>query len=162
VGIFIISSKCNLFSSWHSWTIGDLALNSKHPPRFHILDDILKKLSRSFNFTFRYIDDVLSLNNSKFWWFCWSHQPHWAWNKDATDTDRSASYLDLHLEIDSEGRLRTKLYDKRNDFNFPLKTFHLYEATFQKHLHMEYISLRWYEILELVVPIRISLIEGCC
>ena len=29
-----------------------------------------------------------------------------------TDTNRSASYLDLHLEIDSEGRLRTKLYDK--------------------------------------------------
>ena len=28
----------------------------------------------------------------------------------STDTDRSASYLDLHLEIDSEGGLRTKLY----------------------------------------------------
>jgi hypothetical protein len=40
--------------------------------------------------------------------------------KDTTDTDRSASYLDLHLEIDSEDRLRTKLYDKRDDFNFPL------------------------------------------
>jgi hypothetical protein len=25
--------------------------------------------------------------------------------KDTTDTDRCASYLDLHLEIDSEGRL---------------------------------------------------------
>ena len=26
-----------------------------------------KKLALSFNFTFRYIDDVLSLNNSKVW-----------------------------------------------------------------------------------------------
>ena len=26
-----------------------------------------KKLARSFNFTFRYIYDVLSLNNSRFW-----------------------------------------------------------------------------------------------
>jgi hypothetical protein len=34
--------------------------------------------------------------------------------KDITDTERSASYLDLPLEIDSEGRLRTKLYDKRD------------------------------------------------
>jgi hypothetical protein len=34
-------------------------------------------------------------------------------------TDRSASYLDLHLEIDSEGWLRTKHYDKRDDFSFP-------------------------------------------
>jgi hypothetical protein len=45
---------------------------------------------------------------------------------------------------------------------FPLWTFHLHVATFQQHLHMEYISLRWYDIPELVVPIRITLIEGCC
>ena len=32
--------------------------------------------------------------------------------KDTTDTDRSISYLDLHLAIDSEVRLRTKLYEK--------------------------------------------------
>jgi hypothetical protein len=37
--------------------------------------------------------------------------------KDTTDTDMSASYLDLHLEIDSEGWLRTKLDDKREDFS---------------------------------------------
>jgi len=35
----------------------------------------------------------------------------------------SASYLDLHLEIDSEERLRTKLYDKRDDFNFAIVNF---------------------------------------
>jgi hypothetical protein len=35
-------------------------------------------------------------------------------------TDRAASYLDLNIEIDSEGRLRTKHYDKRDDFNFPI------------------------------------------
>jgi hypothetical protein len=35
----------------------------------------------------------------------------------------SASYLDLHLEIDSEGGLRTKFYDKRDYFNFPILTF---------------------------------------
>jgi len=36
---------------------------------------------------------------------------------------RSASFLDLHLEIDSKGRLRTKHYDKRDDFNFPIVNF---------------------------------------
>ena len=115
-----------------------------------------KKLARSFNFTFLYIDDILSLNNSRFGGFVDCIYPIDLEIKDITDTDRSASYL--HLEIDSEGRLRTKLYDKRDDF--PLWTFHLYVATFQ--LHMEYISLRWYDIPELVVPIRISLIEGYC
>jgi len=40
--------------------------------------------------------------------------------KDTTDTQKSASYLDLHLEIDNGGRLKTKLYDKRDNFTFPI------------------------------------------
>ena len=35
----------------------------------------------------------------------------------------SDSYLDLLLEVDSEGRLRTTLYDKRDDSNFPIVNF---------------------------------------
>jgi len=31
--------------------------------------------------------------------------------KDTADTARPASYLYIHLEIDIEGRLRTKIYD---------------------------------------------------
>jgi hypothetical protein len=34
-----------------------------------------------------------------------------------------------------------KLYDKRDYFNLPIRIFHLYVSTFQKHLHMEYIYL---------------------
>jgi hypothetical protein len=79
-----------------------------------------KKLARSFNFTFRYIDDVLSLNNYRLGDFVDRIYPIELEKKDTTDTDRSASYLDLHLEIDSEDRFRTQLYDKRDDFNFPI------------------------------------------
>jgi hypothetical protein len=82
-----------------------------------------KKLARSFNFMFCYIDDVLSLNNFRFGNFVDRIYPIELEKKDTTDTDRSASYLDLHLEIDSEGRIRTKLYDKRDDFNFPIVNF---------------------------------------
>jgi hypothetical protein len=82
-----------------------------------------KKLARSFNFTFRYIDDVLSLNNSKFGDFVDCTYSIELEIKDTTDTNRSASYIDLHLKIDSEGRLRTKLYDKKDDFNFPIVNF---------------------------------------
>ena len=82
-----------------------------------------KKLARSFNFKFRYIDDVLSLNNSKFADFVDRIYPTELEIKDTTDTDGSASYLDLHLDIDSEGRLRTNLYDKRGDFNFSIVSF---------------------------------------
>jgi hypothetical protein len=56
---------------------------------------------------------------------------------DTTNTNMHAWYLDLHLEIYSKGRLRTKLYDKRDYLNSP--TFHLC-AIFQQHPHMEYTS----------------------
>ena len=82
-----------------------------------------KKLARSFNFTFRYIDDVLSLNYSRFGDFADRIYPIELEIKDTAETYMSASYLDLHLEVDSEGRLRTKLYDKRDDFNFPIVNF---------------------------------------
>ena len=56
-----------------------------------------KKLAQSFNFTFWYIDHVLSLNNNRF-----SDDLHLIFPsdieiKDTTDTDKSASYLDLFL-----------------------------------------------------------------
>ena len=58
--------------------------------------------SRSSNFTIHYIYDVFTLNNSKFDDYV-----------DLIELD-----LDLHIDNDSEGRLRAKLKDKRDDFNF--------------------------------------------
>ena len=60
-----------------------------------------KKLAISFNSTFRYIDDVLSLNNTKFGDYVERIYPIKLEIQDTTDTAKSASYLDLHLEIDN-------------------------------------------------------------
>jgi hypothetical protein len=46
--------------------------------------------------------------------------------KDTAGTDRSVSYLELHLEFDSEGRLRSKPYDKRDDLNLPIVKISIY------------------------------------
>ena len=43
--------------------------------------------------------------------------------KDTTESSTSASYLDLLLSIESDGQLRTSLYDKRDDFNFHITNF---------------------------------------
>jgi hypothetical protein len=40
--------------------------------------------------------------------------------KDTTESDVSASFLDILLNIESNGRLTTTLYDKRDDFNFAI------------------------------------------
>jgi len=38
-------------------------------------------------------------------------------------TQKFPSYLALHLEIDNRGRLKTKLYDKGDDFTFTIVNF---------------------------------------
>ena len=50
--------------------------------------------------------------------------------KDNTESDKSASYLDILLNIDSNGKLTTSLYDKRDDFDFTI----FYVVTYHFHL----------------------------
>jgi hypothetical protein len=63
-----------------------------------------KKLARSFNVTFHYKDDVLSLNISRLGDFVDCIYPTELEIKDYTAANRYAPYLDLHLEAGSEGR----------------------------------------------------------
>ena len=43
--------------------------------------------------------------------------------KDTTESNTSASYLDLLLSIGRDGQLDTSIYDKRDDFNFHITNF---------------------------------------
>jgi len=67
-----------------------------------------RKLAHIFNSSFRYIDDVLSLNNSRFGDYLHRIHPNELEVKNTTDTQKAASYLHIHLEIDSGGRLKQK------------------------------------------------------
>jgi hypothetical protein len=79
--------------------------------------------AKAFNFTYRYIDDVLSINNSRFAEFLpLIYHPELA-IKETTDTASFASCLDLYLGFDDSGQLSTKIYDKRDDFNFKIINF---------------------------------------
>ena len=82
-----------------------------------------KKLASQFNFTYRYIDDVLSINNPDFDNYLGQMYPAELEIKDTTESNTSASFLDLLLSIESDGQLRTSLYDKRDDFNFHITNF---------------------------------------
>jgi hypothetical protein len=43
--------------------------------------------------------------------------------KDTTECPTSASYLDILLKLDTNGKITTQLYDKRNNFNFSIVNF---------------------------------------
>ena len=77
----------------------------------------------------RYIDDVLYLKNSKF-----AEYMEFIYHleleiKETTETRTSASYLDCYRKIDN-GKLGIRLYDKRDDFNFPILNFPFLEQQY--------------------------------
>ena len=88
-----------------------------------LIKDKKVKEARSFNLTYRYIDDVLSINNPEFAnWIPLIYPPELE-IKETTDTASSVSYLDVYLEFDADGHLTTRIYDKRDDFNFDIINF---------------------------------------
>ena len=82
-----------------------------------------KRLASRFNLTYRYIDDVLSINNPEFENYLGQMYPAELEIKDTTESTTSASYLDLLLSIRRDGQLQTSIYDKRDDFNFHITNF---------------------------------------
>ena len=82
-----------------------------------------RTLAKMFNLTFRYIDDVLSLNNKLFSDHLHRIYPPELEIKVTTDTLSAASYLDLYLQYDSNGKLSIRIYDKRDDFDFKIVNF---------------------------------------
>ena len=65
----------------------------------------------------RYIDDLLSLNNSGFAHRATDIYPSELVLKRTTESPMELSYLDLLITIDS-GKYSTTIYDKRDSFNF--------------------------------------------
>jgi hypothetical protein len=67
----------------------------------------------AFSSTFRYIDNVLSINNNQFHKYVDSIYPNGLEIKDTAECSTSASDLDILLKLDTNGKLTTQLYDKQ-------------------------------------------------
>ena len=70
--------------------------------------------ARAFNFTYRYIDDILSINNSRFAECLPLIYPPELEVKETTYTASSASFLDFYLEVDDSGQISTICKKKIN------------------------------------------------
>ena len=82
-----------------------------------------RKVARSFNLCYRYIDDLIVFNNKKFGDYVKEIYPSQLTVEKANTSDDLANYLDLTFIIESNNRLYTKLYDKRDDFDFHIVNF---------------------------------------
>ena len=82
-----------------------------------------KYLASRFNIPYRYIDDVLSINNREFENYLGRMYPAELEIKDHHREKNFCSYLDLLLSIGRDGQLYTSIYDKRDYFNFHTTNF---------------------------------------
>ena len=105
-----------------SWFHKNININIKW---IHIFKLFTRFIVLSWWYIYFYciIDDVLSINNSRFPEFLPLIYPPELEVKETTDTASSASFLDLYLELDHSGQLSTKIYDKRDDFNLKIINF---------------------------------------
>ena len=92
--------------------------------------DFMKSLSDSnqadiieaFNSTSRYLDDLLNIDNPYFERFVSQIYPSELQLNKASWSETEAPFLDLYLSI-SNGFVSSKIYDKRDDFDFDIVNF---------------------------------------
>ena len=87
---------------------------SKDPSLLHLVD--------TFKNTYRYLDDIFSLNNPEFSKYTSEIYPNELTLTKSNINSNSCPFLDLDISI-SNGKLHTKIYDKRDDFSFPIVNF---------------------------------------
>ena len=76
----------------------------------------------AFNTTSRYLDDILNSNNVYFDNMVSQMYPSELQLNKANTSDTKAAFLDLHLSI-SKDIVSTKIYDKRDNFDFEIVNF---------------------------------------
>ena len=85
-------------------------------------DDKQADVIDAFNTTSRYLDDIININNVYFDNMVSQIYPSELQLYKANASDTEAAFLDLHLSI-SNDIVSTKIYDKRDDFDFEIVNF---------------------------------------
>ena len=110
--------------------------SSQKKKRYDLID--------AFNSTSRYLDDLLNIDNIHF-----EHMVHRIYPAElqlnkANASDTEAAFLDLNLSIHND-IVSTKIYDKRDDFNFDYVNFPFLDGDVPL---MVYIYLNLFALLE--------------
>ena len=85
-------------------------------------DDKQADVIDAFNITSRYLEDILNINNVYFDNMVSQIYPSELQLDQANTSNTKAAFLDLHLSI-SNDIVSTKIYDKRDDFDFEIVIF---------------------------------------
>ena len=87
------------------------------------------EITEAFKSTSRYLDDLLNIDNPYFEGMVIRIYPPGLQLNKAYTSDTEAPFLDLHLSI-SNGFVSSKIYDKRDDFDFDIVNFPFLDGGF--------------------------------
>ena len=104
----------------------------------------------AFNSTSRFLDDLLNIDNNFFESMVNLIYPSELQLNKANVSDTEVSFLDLHLSI-SDGFVKTKIYDKRDDFDFDIVNFPFLDGDFLVRHPMVFIFLNLFDSLEFLL-----------
>ena len=112
----------------------------------------------AFNSTSRYLDDLLNIDNPYFEQMVGQIYPTELQLNKANSSHTEASFLDLILSI-TNGIVSSKIYNKRDDFNFEKVNFPFMMEMFLALLPMVYIFLGLFVLLEYALMLMTSTTE---
>ena len=134
-----------MFAILHSCLIILLSLSDNNPA------DIIE----AFNSTSKYLDDLLNIDNPYFEQMVDQIYPTELQLNKANSSDTEAPFLDLNLSI-TNGIVSSKIYDKRDDFNFEIVNFPFLDGDVPRSLPMVYIFLSLFVLLECALMLMTS------
>ena len=105
-------------------------------------------------FNSRYLDDLLNIDNPYFEDMVKQIYPPELQLNNANNTYTEAPFLDLHLSV-ANGFVSSKIYDKRNDFDFVIVNF----PSFLAVLLLAYTFRNLLGLLESAIMLRTSMRE---
>ena len=111
----------------------------------------------AFNSTSRYLDDLLNIDNIYFEQMVHRIYPAELQLNKANASDNEAAFLDLNLSIHND-TVSTKIYDKRDDFDFDIVNFHFLMVMSLGVPLMEYIYLNLFTLPEHLHMLMTSII----
>ena len=114
------------------------------------------EIFEAFKSTSRYLDDLLKIDNPYFEGMVNRIYPPELQLNKANTSDTEAPFLDLHLSI-SNGFVSSKIYDKRDDFDFDIVNFPFLDMTFPVLPLTGFTFLNLFGLLECLVMWLISM-----
>ena len=114
-----------------------------------------RETASRFNSTYRYIDVVLSIHYPDFENYLSQMYLTGLEIKNTAESNTFASFLDFVLSFRRDGLLHTSISDKRDDFNFHIKTFPFLSSHFSSSPVYEVLSHCSYDMLGIVPFINV-------